>query len=147
MTPAIDAPLLDNSAFMQLASITEDDTSNTGNTIAQIIASAGGDRITDVDAGAVEGIAITTITGSNGTWQYNTGSGWTNVGAVSSTSALLLGSTDSLRFLPDGANSDTGTVLFQAWDQSSGTSGTKVDSSIAGGSTAFSTQVEVPLLM
>ncbi len=49
---------------MTLTTITEDDTSNGGNTIAQIIASAGGDRITDVDSGAVEGIAITSISGT-----------------------------------------------------------------------------------
>jgi hypothetical protein len=141
-----DAPVLDSNGFMQLTSITEDNTSNTGNTVAEIIASAGGDRITDVDSGAVEGIAISAVSGTSGTWQYNTGSGWTNVGTVSSTSALLLRATDSLRFLPDGTNADTATVLFQAWDQTSGVAGTKVDSSVSGGSTAFSDQVEVAVI-
>ncbi len=141
-----DAPLLDNSGFMSLTTINEDNTTNSGNTIAQIIASAGGDRITDVDSGAVEGIAISTVTGSNGTWQYNTGSGWTDVGTVSSTSALLLRATDSLRFVPNGTNLETGTVLFQAWDQTSGTAGTKVDSSSSGGATAFSSQAEVAII-
>ena len=59
ITSVNDAPLLDNSGDMTLTSITEDQTTNTGNTVAEIIASAGGDRITDVDAGAVEGIAVT----------------------------------------------------------------------------------------
>jgi protocadherin Fat 4 len=146
VTSVNDAPVLDNSGFMSLTTITEDDTSNSGNTVAQIIASAGGDRITDPDSGALEGIAISGVTGSNGTWQYNTGSGWTDVGSVSSTSALLLRATDSLRFVPNGLNGDTGTVLFQAWDQTSGTAGTKVDSSVSGGATAFSTQLEAAVI-
>ena len=36
--------------------------------------------------------------------------------------------------------------LFKAWDQTSGTAGAKVDSSVDGGATAFSTQVEVATL-
>ncbi len=54
-----DAPVLDNSGAMTLATITEDQTANSGQTVASIIASAGGDRITDVDSGGAEGIAIT----------------------------------------------------------------------------------------
>ena len=145
VTDVNDAPVLDNSGNPTLTSISEDDAGNAGNTIAQILAS-GGDPITDVDSGAVEGIAISGLGGGNGTWQYNTGSGWTDAGAVSSTSALLLRATDSLRFNPDGTDGGLATVLFQAWDQTSGTAGTKVDSSIDGGTTAFSSQVEVATL-
>ncbi len=54
-----DAPVLDNSGSMVFTAITEDQTNNTGNTVASLLASAGGDRVTDVDSGAVEGIAIT----------------------------------------------------------------------------------------
>ena len=80
--PVNDAPVLDNTSSMTLTSITEDLTTNTGNTVAQIIASAGGDRITDVDAGAIEGFAITGVASGNGTWQYSTNGGgsWSNVG-------------------------------------------------------------------
>ncbi len=60
-----DAPVLDNTGNMTLTTITEDQTNNAGQTIASIIASAGGDRITDVDTGAVEGIAITGTTNGN----------------------------------------------------------------------------------
>jgi uncharacterized delta-60 repeat protein len=141
-----DAPVLDNSGTMSLTTINEDDAGNSGNTVASIIASAGGDRITDVDSGALEGIAISGLGGSNGTWQYNTGSGWTDVGVVSANSALLLRATDSLRFQPNGSNGDFATVLFQAWDQTTGTAATKVDSSVAGGTTAFSSQVELATL-
>ena len=40
-------------------------------------------------------------------------------------------------------NSDTGFITFNAWDQTSGTAGTKVDVSVTGGSTAFSAGLEV----
>ena len=136
-----DAPILDNSGFMSLTTITEDDVANDGNLVSEIIASAGGDRITDPDAGALEGIAISSFDASRGTWQYDTGSGWTDVGTVSFGQSLLLGANDRLRFVPDGTDSDTAFITFAAWDQTSGTAGTKVDASSFGGATAFSNTV------
>ncbi|MFM7115678.1 MAG: hypothetical protein ACKO0N_03505, partial [Planctomycetota bacterium] len=119
VTSVNDAPVLDNSGTMTLTTINEDQTSNTGNTIAAIITSAGGDRITDVDAGAVEGIAITSLNSGNGTWQYSTDGGgtWNAVGVVSNTSALLLRATDSIRFVPNAQNATTADFTFRAWDQ------------------------------
>ncbi|MDJ0784048.1 MAG: DUF2341 domain-containing protein, partial [Desulfosarcinaceae bacterium] len=137
-----DAPVLDNSGFLTLTTITEDDTSNNGNLVSEIIASDGGDRITDADAGALEGIAIYNLSSGNGSWEYNIGSGWNPVGSVSVNSSLLLRATDRLRFVPDGQNADTAFVTFSAWDQTSGTAGTKVDTSSYGGTTAFSELVE-----
>ncbi len=145
MTSVNDAPVLDNTGNMTFTTITEDNTANAGQTVASLILSAGGDRITDVDTSAVEGIAITATTNGNGTWQYSTNSGgsWTAVGTVSGNSALLLRSTDMLRFVPNGQNATTGDITFRAWDQTSGTFGTKVDVSTNGGTTAFSTATEV----
>ena len=81
-------------------------------------------------------------------WQYGltdtplraslTGSTWNSVGTVSTSSALLLRDTDLMRFVPDGLNSDSGSFNFYAWDQTSGTYGTKADVTAIGGSTAFS---------
>ena len=144
VTAVNDAPVLDNSGTMTLTTITEDQTTNGGNTVAAIIASAGGDRITDPDAGAVEGMAITALTSGNGTWQYsiNGGGSWSNVGAVSGNSALLLRATDLLRFVPDAQNADSANVTFRAWDQTSSSAGSKVDVSVNGGTTAFSTATE-----
>ena len=140
-----DAPVLDNTGLLSLDSISENETGSSGNTIAEIITSGGGDRITDVDAAALEGIAISSTSGTNGTWQYNTGSGWTNVGSVSVGSSLLLRSTDSLRFVP-GESGETATISFSAWDQTSGTAGTKVDTSTFGGTTAFSSDTESAII-
>ncbi len=98
----------------------------------------------DVDSGAVSGIAITLTTG-NGHWQYSTDSGanWFNIGTVSGSSALLLTSTAQVRYVPDGANGETASFAFKAWDQTSGsaTTGTSAglaDTSTSGGSSAFS---------
>ncbi len=137
ITAINDAPVLDNSGAMTLTSITEDQTTNAGQTVASIIASAGGDRITDTDSGAVEGIAVTATTNGNGTWQYSVdgGTNWLQVGIVTDSSALLLRSTDLLRFVPNGDNATTGNVTFRAWDQTGATSGqqgSKVDTSING---------------
>ncbi len=139
-----DAPFLDNSGTMTLTSINENQTTNGGDTVAAIIASAGGDRITDPDASAVEGIAITASSSTYGTWQYSTngGSNWNNVGTVSDNSALLLRSTDLVRFVPNAQNGESADITFRAWDQTTGSFGTKVDVSTNGGTTAFSTSTE-----
>ena len=147
MTAVNDAPVLDNAGAMTLTTITEDQTSNAGDTVASIIASAGGDRITDVDTGAVEGIAMTGLGSGNGTWQYSTdgGANWLAVGAVADNNALLLRDTDRLRFVPDGQNADAASVSFRAWDRSGATAGqhgTKVDASTNGGATPFSSATE-----
>ena len=137
-----DAPVLNNTTQTNLTTITEDDINNNGDLVSVIIATGtAGDPISDVDAAAVEGIAIRSIvTPGNGTWQFSTdnGTNWLNVGTVSDTNALLLDSTDRLRYVPDGLNADTSTIDWKAWDQTSGTAGTKVDASIVGGTTAFS---------
>ncbi len=144
--PVNDAPVLDNSGVMSLTTITEDDTNNSGDLVSAIIASATGDRITDADSGAVEGIAISSLVSSNGTWQYDIGSGWTDVGSVSTATSLLLRATDSMRFVPDGLNADTAFVTFAAWDQTSGTVGTKVDTSVFDGASAFSAVLETAVV-
>ena len=53
-----DAPELDNTGVNSIPTINEDAFDTSGDTVANLIASAGGDSITDVDLGAVEGIGI-----------------------------------------------------------------------------------------
>ena len=137
ITPVNDAPEL-TGAGMYLTTITEDPTVNNGDLVSAIIARAGGDPITDADAGALEGIAIFSLSNSNGTWQYDIGSGWTDVGTVTVNSSLLLRDSDSLRFVPNADWNGLEMVTFAAWDQTSGTAGAKVDTSAFGGTTAFS---------
>ncbi len=146
--PVNDAPVLDNAGDMSLNAIDEDisPTANTGTTVADIILSAGGDRITDVDTGALEGIAITGIDNTNGFWQYslNGGTDWYTVISVAPTNALLLRSVDIVRFMPDSDYYGTvgSGITFHAWDQTSGSEGNYVDASTNGGATAFSVSTE-----
>jgi hypothetical protein len=127
-----DAPVF--SSASNFTTITEDQTNNAGNLVSSLFSS------TDVDSGAVNGIALYSATPSNGTWQYSTdgGSTWTGVGSVSGSSALLLRSTDYVRFVPDAHNADSASISFYVWDQTSGTTGSKVDVSTRGSTTAFS---------
>ncbi|MEZ6087257.1 MAG: LamG-like jellyroll fold domain-containing protein [Pirellulaceae bacterium] len=121
-----DAPVLTVLPGPFMTSISEDDTNNTGMTVADLLLTQmGGNPISDVDSGAVEGIAITATTSGNGTWQYSTngGSSWSSVGTVSDNSALPLRDSDRVRFVPDGQNATTGDITFRAWDQTGATAG------------------------
>jgi len=145
VTPNNTAPVIDNTGDMTLGAIAQGDTNSVGDTIEDIIASAGGDRITDGDAGAVEGFAVTARDNSNGTWQYSTDGGfsWNNFGAVSDASATLLDASSKLRFVPGLAFNGTATVVFRAWDQTQGANGQAgFNVSVNGGVTAFSTGIE-----
>src|SRR5262249_14846489 len=130
-----DAPTL--SGANNFTTITEDQTANAGDLVSTLISG----KVNDVDSGAVSGIAVTALNSGTGTWQYSIDNGttWTNVGAVATNSALLLRPSDMSRLAPDGQNGTTASVTFQAWDQTSGSAGTKVDVTTNGGSTPFST--------
>ncbi|OSQ40874.1 DUF4347 domain-containing protein [Thalassospira mesophila] len=134
-----DAPVL-TPASPSLTGITEDATTNSGQTVGSFLTG-----VTDADTGAVTGIAISGLASGNGSWQYSTdgGSNWTNVGAVSETSALLLRSTDKVRFVPNGENATTASISYHAWDQTgSGSAGSKVSVTSTGADTAFSTATD-----
>ncbi|MCA9036957.1 MAG: hypothetical protein KDA91_17600, partial [Planctomycetaceae bacterium] len=138
-----DAPVLDNAGTMTLNTISISDLNNHGNTIGQIIASAGSDRIIDADADN-EGIAVYATTAANGTWEYSIddGASWNPIGVVSASQSLLLRDSDLVRLVPSGTVGNSNSISFRAWDQSVGIQGTKVDSSVNGGTSAFSTSTE-----
>jgi hypothetical protein len=88
-----DSPTLDNSGSPTLNPQNQDDSASTGTLISTIIANLGGTKITDLNASAKQGIAITNLDTTNGTWQYTTdGTTWNNAPVVSATNALLLAS-------------------------------------------------------
>ena len=87
-----------------------------------------------------------------GTWQFSTNSGttWTNINTTSvngGDTALLLASTDKIRFVPDTDNGATATVSYYLWDglvgNSTGQHGTYVDVSSRGGITNYSTAGDI----
>ncbi|MBK7664783.1 MAG: tandem-95 repeat protein [Sterolibacteriaceae bacterium] len=136
VTPVNDAP--DLSASWVFPAISEDNITNTGFLVSNI-----GAYVTDVDSGALAGIAVTSVDNTHGTWQYTLdGTSWLDIGSVSATSARLLPSdaTTRIRFVPNADwNGVTGQTFYKAWDQTSGTAGGLADASIGGGTTAFST--------
>jgi uncharacterized repeat protein (TIGR01451 family) len=140
------APVLDNTGTMVLTSLLQDNTNSPGDSVIIIVASAGGDRITDADPGALEGLAVIDSDDSNGSWQYsiNAGASWLPFGSVSDTDAVLLDQDGLIRFVPNGGFAGSATITFRAWDQSSlFTSGsTGVNVSVNGGTTPFSSAIE-----
>ena len=104
VTDVNDAPVLDNAGLNTLTAIDEDNFDSTGNTIADIIASSGlADGITDVDAGAAEGVAIFNAETVNGRWEYFPvgGTNWIDFGNPSASAALLLSDAAQVRFVPN----------------------------------------------
>jgi len=95
---------------------------------------------TDVDAGALRGVAITVADNSIGQWQYSlNNTDWVNITGVSATHALLLGDADYVRYIPGmDQNSGFASIEYQAWDQTSGVIAGFGDASVNGGTTAFS---------
>jgi hypothetical protein len=144
LTPVNDAPVLSNSPLMTLTDINEDDFTSAGTVVAQILSTGdSGDPITDVDAGAVEGIAVTFVDNANGAWEYKETSGsWMAFSAPSISNALLLDDNDEIRFVPNANyNGPSGNIDFKAWDASSGSSGTTGDTNDDGGVAEFSSAI------
>ena len=110
------------------------------------------DNVTDVDSGALLGIAVTAADTTNGTWYYSTNNGtnWNALGAVASNNARLLAADANTRlyFQPNADYSGTlaTAITFRAWDQTSGSNGTLADTTSNGGTTAFSTATDTASL-
>ncbi|WP_313569836.1 DUF4347 domain-containing protein [Comamonas terrigena] len=141
VTSLNDAPVM-TGVLPTLTGLNDTSTNNAGNLVSSLI---GG--ITDVDTGAVKGIAITGLTGTYGKWQFSldNGTSWTDVGAVSNATALVLSGTNKVRYVPDGVHGETATLIYKAWDQTGGTAGlegTKRDTTISGGTSAYSTDTD-----
>lgn len=133
--------------------------------VSEILArSAGGNPISDPDAGAQTGVAVTFYNGAFGGFEYTlvtsnpAETDWIDMlanGVVSETSSLLLPPTARVRFkttliphhdsapifLPIGSKLDNG-LRYRAWDQTTGVAGGRANTTVNGGTTAFSTEIE-----
>ncbi|WP_404301581.1 DUF4347 domain-containing protein [Alicycliphilus denitrificans] len=149
VTASNDAPVYVAGGTSALPTVSEDVTTadNTGALVSTLVTGT----VTDVDTAAGGplagefadgGIAIyaTSSTAGAGKFQYSTNGGttWVDAPALSTTSALLLRSTDKLRFQPDAAKGGTGSFSFYIWDGATGTAGSTADVTARGGQTAFS---------
>jgi hypothetical protein len=148
--PRNDAPKLDTSRNPTLLPINEDNRNSYGTPVWTLI-----QGMSDKDANALRGIAITTVTGTDrGTWQYTLdgGASWQSL-VVSKTSAKLLpaqGNLARIRFAPEQDFFGTVRIGYFAWDQSSGvaggTHGNILEPTSRGGSSAFSINFETASL-
>ncbi|MEP6789860.1 MAG: SBBP repeat-containing protein, partial [Ramlibacter sp.] len=132
------APVL--SGTNNLATVLEDPASNAGTLVSALLSG----HVTDGNVAALSGIAVTSVDGSNGAWQYSVdgGTSWSAIGAPSAATALLLAA-DTLtrvRFVPgaDFAGTVASGLTFRAWDRTSGTAGGTANTGTNGGVTAFS---------
>jgi alpha-tubulin suppressor-like RCC1 family protein len=131
-----DAPVVSNTPTVVLSSIAEDvaDGSNVGQLVGDIIVGLSG-NYSDVDANSLKGIAITAqmVDVGAGAWQYKLAgqSTFTNIGAVSGTSALLLDVSDRIRFVPSANYNGITELTVKGWDQTSGAPSSKVDTAYA----------------
>jgi VCBS repeat-containing protein len=114
-----------------------------GNTTAGDLVSTLVGGITDADAGATKGIAITGVH-SNGTLYYSVDGGttWLTATGVSDTNALLLAADSNTRVYYK-ANGTTGTIsdaiTFRAWDMTANiTEGVYTSTAANGGKAQFS---------
>ncbi|MDM8567042.1 Ig-like domain-containing protein [Candidatus Halobeggiatoa sp. HSG11] len=139
-----DAPVLDFNAELSLMTINEDNFTNDGISITNVIDSMSLDIIVDVDGEPIEGLAITSVDNSNGSWEFTTGSSWTAFGSVSESAARLLAADNSnrIRFVPYADFNGNVNISFRAWDQTEGSNGETANVSSNGENTAFSENVE-----
>jgi Bacterial Ig domain len=83
------SPVLDNSGTPTLTAQNQNDSNSSGTLVSTLISNMGSNKITDPNTGAKQGIAITGLDTTNGTWQYTTnGTTWNNAPTVSPTNAL-----------------------------------------------------------
>lgn len=105
--------------------ISEDPSSNAGSSVNTVFGSD---------------IAVTAVDNSHGQWQYSSdGTTWSNFGSVDPTSARLLDSTYSMRFVPDADWNGGSTITYRVWDGNTFSVGGTADASSAGSNFSVST--------
>src|SRR5262249_54716508 len=122
---------------------------NRGTAVSTILASGGGNPIIDVGASAQPGIAIIGTDEKLGTWYFSRDNGvhWTRLKGASVTRAWLLdtGPGTRIRFVPRPGlhrGSIPHGIVFRAWDGTTGKPGTRADTTVSGGTSAFSVMTD-----
>jgi VCBS repeat-containing protein len=134
---ANDAPVL--AGANALPGVAEDPATNAGAAVSALLAG----QASDVDAGALYGIAVTAVDAAHGGWEYSTdgGGSWSAFGAPDPANARLLRDADRVRFVPDADWNGSATITFRAWDRTSGAFGGTGDTTASGGTSAYSAAV------
>jgi hypothetical protein len=138
-----DAPILNNTN-VTLTAIKEDAGEPTGAVGTLISSLVTGNNVIDPDSNALRGIAITNADTTNGNWFYSAddGNNWAPLELVSNTNARLLAADGMTRIYFQPKTNFNGTInnglTFRAWDQTTGTNTGIANTTISGGTTAFS---------
>ena len=153
--PVNDAPVLDASKSPTLVNINKNAAAPVGavgtpvsSLVDFFVPSGQIDNITDVDSGALLGVAIVGTDTTHATYYYSVDNGitWSALGAVSNSSARLLAASASDRIYVQPNSGFSGAIstaiTFRAWDQTSGTDGSLADVTVNGSTTAFSTAID-----
>ena len=121
VTAINDAPLLNALLSPVLTTIQEDAVNLASTQVSTLVSGA----VTDPDAGALRGIAVTSASNFWGTWQFslNGGTTWQAMNEPTSSAALLLPGWAHVRFLPKADFNGTVKLYYRAWDQTAGTVG------------------------
>src|SRR5262245_14292453 len=159
INPVNDAPVLDNTKNPVLTAENEDAGAPVGavgtlvSSLVDFTLPAGQvDNVTDVDTGALLGIAVTAADTTNGSWFYsiNNGTNWIALGAVTNANARLLAADANTRlyFQPNADFNGTiaSAITFRAWDQTTGVNGGLASTAANGGTTAFSAATDTASL-
>jgi hypothetical protein len=123
-----------------LDAIDEDAATDPGTPVSALVAG----QVSDANALALSGIAVTAVDNSNGVWEYslNGGSTWTAFGSPTEATARLLAADANtyVRFVPHADFNGTvaNGLTFRAWDRTSDAAGATADATLNGGATAFS---------
>jgi hypothetical protein len=145
--PINDAPVLDTTANPILDPVWEDAKSPAGTLVSKFAAAA----ISDVDAGARKGIAVTSADSDNGKWQFSLDGGktWQDLGFVLETSARLLpaDAVTKIRFIPNADFDNQVSLVYRAWDRTEGIAGQMLSTSTrTGGTGTFSSAFDLATL-
>ncbi len=166
VTAINDAPVLDNTKSPTLANVPEDSGNPTNGTFGSLVSTLVDlatpigpvDNISEVDAGALVGIALVGAQTANGSWYFTTNGGaspsdWDPIGSVSDSNARLLAADANTRlyFRPVTNFTGTATVTFRAWDRSNVVAGTlengdSVSILATGGTTAYSATTDTAIV-
>jgi autotransporter-associated beta strand protein len=119
---------------------------STTNPAGALVSSLLGVAFNDPNPLASRGIAVTAAASGSavGSWQYSIDAGgtWQPLGSVSEGTARLLRGEDLVRFVPSsGSAAGSASILYRAWDQTSGVAGSTASTTTNGGSSAFSTGI------
>jgi hypothetical protein len=151
--PVNDAPELINSKSPTLNSVVEDSGPPSGSvgspvfTLVDLATPIGGlDNVLEADSSPLLGIAVVGVDPNFSCYySLNSGGTWASLGTAAIHSAVLLAANASDRVYcqpaADLSGLFTSAFSFRAWDQTSGTNGGTVDTTISGGATAFSTAI------